>query len=108
MRPPKTFMLSGKVWNITLDDRLDDDDELGNCHGYRCSVSYSKLQDSQQLRDTILHECLHAICYENGLASDFKDTPALISEETVVRRLATSFLHLIRDNPKLVAFWTEK
>ena len=108
MRPPKTFTLSAKTWTIALDDRLDDDGEAGNHHGYKCAITYSPIIPEQQLRDVILHECFHALMYENGLAWELKDAPENVTEEMVVRRMATSCLALLRANPKLVDFLMEK
>jgi hypothetical protein len=103
-RPPKTFQLSAKTWTITQDDRLDDDGEVGNHHGYRCAITYSAQPDIQQLRDVILHECMHALMYETGLGFELKDAPEDVTEERVVRSLATATLALLRHNPKLVDF----
>lgn len=103
-RPPKTFQLSAKTWTITHDDRLDDDGEVGNHHGYRCAITYSDQPDIQQLRDVILHECMHALMYETGVGFELKDAPEDVTEERVVRAITTALLAMLRQNPKLVDF----
>jgi len=104
--PPKKFKLAGKVWTIQYDDRLDDDGELGNCVGYNCKIAYGidATKNHQQFRDTILHECMHAICYETGLAFELKEDDIKVDEEMIVRRMSTFTLALFRDNAKLAAF----
>ena len=103
-RPPKTFQLSAKTWTINHDDRLDDDGEVGNHHGYKCAISYSGANDIQQLRDVIWHEVMHALMYETGLGFELKDAPENVTEERVVRTLATASLALLRSNPRIVKF----
>ena len=99
-----------KTWTVAYDDRLDDDGELGNCLGWKCAITYGKDASSskQQFRDTILHEHLHAIFYETGLAYEMKDPDVKVDEEMIVRRVSTVLLHLMRSNPELVKFWMEK
>lgn len=53
-------------------------------------------------RDTLLHECLHALFAQTGQATDMQD-----DEEQFVRRLTPALLDLLRRNPRLVAYLTE-
>jgi hypothetical protein len=107
VKPPATFRLSAKTWTIKQDDRLDDDGEVGNHHGYRCAITYSEQPDAQQLRDIIWHEILHALMYETGLGFEMKDSPEDVTEERVVRAMATASLALLRDNPRIARFLLE-
>jgi len=55
-----------------------------------------------QIRDTVLHETLHAI---------WSDAPHILDSETeeqVVRALTPGLLSVMRENPKLVAYLLEK
>lgn len=57
-------------------------------------------QGPSQLRDTVLHEVLHACAAVAGGPIPQED------EERFVRPVATVLLGVLRDNPKLVAFLT--
>lgn len=65
---------------------------------HRIAVDPDQSLSSQ--RDTVLHECLHAIAesVHIGLTPD--------DEEALVRRLAPALLDLLRRNPKLTAWLT--
>lgn len=55
-------------------------------------------------RDTLMHEAMHAIFNMTGLDSIFSDVDA----EDYVSRLTPAILTLLRDNPGLVEYLTEK
>lgn len=54
------------------------------------------------LRDTVLHETLHAIADVTGLGHEW----GVEKEETIIRRLSPVLLDVIRRNPALVAYLT--
>lgn len=56
------------------------------------------------LRDTLLHEVLHAICDMTGIAKDL----GAEEEEKAVNRLGPALLDTLRRNPALVTFLTEQ
>ena len=58
---------------------------------------------ASQMRDTVLHEVLHA-CLSLIGADEFL-SPS--KEERLVRALSPALLQVLRDNPKLVRFLTD-
>jgi hypothetical protein len=107
---PKQLKIQGKTYKIDgPEEILDEADELGHTYAYKCLIRYghNATEEPQQLRDTILHEVLHALYYENGLANELKTTDDDL-EEQVVRRTATGMLQILRDNPQLIKFLLEK
>ena len=56
-----------------------------------------------QLRDTLLHEVLHAICDTTGLAHSWEQS----NEEDAIRRICPMLLDTLRSSPSLVAFLVE-
>lgn len=50
------------------------------------------------LRDAVLHECMHAILYQQGYSNEYE------AEELYVRPLATGIIALLQDNPELAAW----
>lgn len=52
-------------------------------------------------RETLLHECIHALIYEWNV--NLGELP----EEPLVESLGDAFLALIRDNPNLIKFLVE-
>jgi hypothetical protein len=55
------------------------------------------------LRDTVLHECLHAIFFSSGIYLIGQDDDI---EEKMCVQLTQWLLMLLRDNPKLVKYLT--
>jgi hypothetical protein len=52
------------------------------------------------LRETLLHEVLHAVLYNTGLSDRMSDK----AEEHLIRGLSPALFALLRDNPDLVAY----
>jgi hypothetical protein len=61
----------------------------------------------RHLRDTLLHEALHAVIAQTGLSESGAPLHG-DSEEQVVRALTPMLLHLLRENPKLIQFLVER
>jgi hypothetical protein len=60
-------------------------------------------QGASSFRDTLLHECLHAVTDTIGL----HDEIGADEDEKLVRRLTPAVLDFIRDNPKLIEYLVE-
>lgn len=71
--------------------------EFGTCDYSKSLIKINKDSDEEQMRDTILHECIHAIDQE--LDAGMK--------ERQVRLLATGLLHWLRANPAILAALVE-
>jgi hypothetical protein len=54
------------------------------------------------MRETLLHEVLHAILFNTGLSDRMTDK----AEEHLVRALSPALFALLRDNPNLVQYLT--
>lgn len=81
-------------------------DCLGATLGQYSLIILSPSQDYQSLRETFVHELLHAAVYDaDGGNETFLDTE---TEEKVCRLLAGRLVDLIRRNPRLVTYLTAK
>ena len=106
MRPPKSVKVIGKVYTITPSETLEADaGALGITHADKCAIYYIKSQDPQALRDTVLHEVLHAVFAEAGIAAELGEIDKEL-EEKVVRRAATVLLDTMRSSKGFVDFLT--
>ena len=54
------------------------------------------------MRETLLHEVLHAVLYNTGISDRMTDK----AEEHLVRALSPALFSLLRDNPDLVQYIT--
>lgn len=75
---------------------------------YRGSIALIQIRGDrpiQAIRDTLLHECLHAILFIDGICSALGLNHD--KEEKLVGLLTPRLLALLRDNPQLVAYLTE-
>ncbi len=69
----------------------------GKCESGKCLISVNPDHHSEQQKDALLHEALHALDHElySGL------------REKQVRRLATGLIHFMRSNPEVVRWLLE-
>lgn len=75
---------------------------LGHCDEAKLQILVDLEQAAGQLRDTLLHEALHAVFAQLGLDDELGQA----KEEMVIRRLSPALLALLRRNPQLVSFLT--
>lgn len=96
---PTAIRIGGLIWDIQyhIPERMGDN--LGLC---RCTEGVIEIRQDQsafELRDTVLHEVLHAMMHHQGRTGS---GPA--DEETHVRCTATGLMGVLQDNP-LFAKW---
>jgi hypothetical protein len=77
-------------------------DLVGYCDAEAGEILLSTGMSPSQTRDTLLHEILHAAFSLIGA------NLAHNTEERIVRSLAPAMLALLRENPALVAYLTER
>jgi hypothetical protein len=80
--------------------------DAGNCDADHERILIQEGMASGATRDTVLHELIHA-CFGQGWMIRLKNIDKDLEEE-LVEALAPRLLALLRDNPKLVAYLTEK
>lgn len=71
---------------------------LGECDHRALTILVDPVQADTQVRDTVLHEVLHACMSLIGASEDVSEQV----EERLVLRLAPVLLHLLRSNPRLL------
>lgn len=55
----------------------------------------------QKIKQTLVHELMHACNFVNGLTYRFDDKNNLPSEEDVIRELSMTFYQVMIDNPRI-------
>ena len=96
MRPAHIRIL-GKRYSITWQPKVSGDDGkplngLTDCDGLEIQMVDSLKLETEQ--DMLLHEVLHAVEGQMGLDV----------EDTVIERLATGLLAVIKDNPRFTSY----
>jgi hypothetical protein len=87
-----TVKIGNRNWGITYRRKLQGD-MLGWCIlAPKWEIQIKKKQGD--IADTILHEVLHAICYDQKLKLEDEE------EERIVLALATGLTRFFRDNPE--------
>lgn len=89
---PESLDVLGKRYAVQLVQRESGD--YGECFVDQCRIEVANYQCSDQQRDTLLHEALHAVDHEMHCSMS----------EPQIRRMATGLLALLRHNPALAAF----
>lgn len=98
-----------KVCNSTITTGtkpVNDPDNAGGLYLSENYLFYNLKQCKEQQRLSVLHELLHAIINYSGLYTIMNLNQQ--QEETIVRVLEPALYGLLRDNPQLVKFLTEK
>lgn len=100
-------------WEPQNGKRLHEDSDgywdLGTTAVYEQRLIIRTLQGEHQVRDTVLHEVIHAVISMTSQRDRFKpnDDHPKHPEEPVVSAVATALLQVLRSNPDLVAWLTE-
>jgi hypothetical protein len=71
------------------------EDKAGQCDLQAGIVSIVPNSSPFDLRDTVLHEIMHAILYQQGYCHPYE------LEESFVRPLSSGIMAVLQDNPKL-------
>ena len=71
---PKTIKIAGKPYTVS---KTSGTGLLGECKSTPLTITYEVNQADDQLRDTILHECLHAMDYAVRIGLKEKQVHAL-------------------------------
>lgn len=91
---------------FAINDKLNEDGPLGRTKHTEQVIEIRPAQGASSLRDTLLHEVLHAVCDVAGL--EYLMGIETSDEERLIRLLTPWVLGVIRDNPKLLAYLLEK
>jgi hypothetical protein len=86
---------------MDLLDTVRGDQMLGLCTPDRASIFLRPGRDDMVMRQTLLHESLHMMCYTANLGLPAEQ------EESVVEKLATLLLQVLRDNEEFVEWLCE-
>lgn len=102
---PTSIAVGPFVWPIRYEAetiktsaRMDGADKFGFTRPERTDIIVDPDRSEQGLRETILHEAIHAAVWTYGIDCDHND------EESVVAPLASAILDIIRRNPKVLEF----
>lgn len=106
MKPPRFVKVGPYRYRIEFTA-----EELENSSYAECDLKKEVIRVRMTLsegitRDTILHEIMHAVW--DAFSVMTKTDHLEDVEEHVIRHLSTGVLGVLRDNPRLVAYLTEK
>lgn len=104
MSPPSRVQVGHMCYDVVVDKQRADDAGVtyGQSDHSKCTIVLNPDQHAHQMRDTVLHEVLHAICDQLGVnkggAAALLDFDA---EERLVSSLSPILLDTLRRNPHL-------
>lgn len=109
MKPPAQVRIGSKVLPLKADSAAC---KAGGVTGQALIddfyVIYDDHRPGEVLKDSILHELVHVIWSETSLCLRFPDAGNESDGEHIIRDLTPRLLALLRDNPRLVQYLTEK
>jgi hypothetical protein len=101
---PEQVQIGSYVFDVKLDSGLSRSNLLGETHTSDQKILVHPMQHPMMLKETVLHELLHACFGVSSLTHSFSDD----DEERVVAILSPWVLMMMRDNPQLLAWLTER
>lgn len=101
-RLPRRVKFGGHVWTLTRVDLDPGLDIFGRTMKRPSVIEVDRDQGVEQERNTVVHELLHAIVSMAGDLGDDSD------EERIVSTLSPWLLTMLRENPSLVRYLTER
>jgi len=111
-KPPGVVRVMGQRFTVSQRTELTVEDVHGNqiegCIGV-CDVNSNTIGIVSTLgpereRETLLHECLHAISSKMGYTLERSDD----EDEALVKRMAPILLDFLRSNPRVIAYLVER
>jgi hypothetical protein len=111
VKPPDSIVICGHAYSVELVADRDaplsrhttSTDPVGHSDHERGRITVRATDElsADMVRDTMLHEVIHAVIELTYLNDDFRNRDAM---ERVTNGLATHLLDTLRRNPQLVAF----
>lgn len=117
VKPPKLIKLLGQripvdysnehIIRETDASKGEDQNLLGLWEGDESVIRIAKHQGEENMRETLLHEVLHAVNTQMGVKRMFNDCKAgggTCDHEFATEQIAIGIMAVLRDNPKFVAY----
>jgi len=95
---PSTLRILGQTWAVEPTAMDPDTRRVGHTSLSKLRMEIDDTMAPDQVRDTMLHEVIHACLFAIGAGS----------REKVIRPLAPVLLDALRSNPDLVSFLMEQ
>jgi hypothetical protein len=103
---PKSVRINGETFAIRYRRFTKKEEAVGQCLYDKSLIEVDPRQTHVNLRDTVLHEILHAVLAKQGhTGSCFSDNE---TEERYVSALATGLAGVFQDNPDLACWLIEQ
>ena len=93
---PKHVEIIGHKYSVVISTEMSED-ELGRCDYNNQKILISNHQASDTIRDTLLHEIIHAIHWLMGLGDNS-------TEEEFTARTTTGLRSVMLQNPEVVNY----
>tara|TARA_R100000329_G_C7584441_1_gene207153 strand:- start:358 stop:663 length:306 start_codon:yes stop_codon:yes gene_type:complete len=93
---PKHVEIIGHKYSVVISTEMSED-ELGRCDYNNQKILISKYQASDTMRDTFLHEIIHAVHWLMGLGDNS-------TEEEFTARTTTGLRSVMLQNPEVVNY----
>lgn len=109
MRPPKTLKVGPYHYRVKADRHLGTataHEQSGACGPDTQDLIYDPSNGPMTVRDTLLHEAMHAIAHQVGWQTDFIKIDTKL-EEYIIQAMAPRVVELLRDNPEFVVWLTD-
>lgn len=90
-----TLRILGKTYKVKFVDKVDEEDSLGLCKAAEQEILLRIDQPQDCLRDTLLHEIVHALDYQLHLGL----------KERQVHCIAMGIVAVLLDNPEFAQSW---
>lgn len=102
---PTTVDICGVPYTIRIVPEYLDSSNIGLTLFAKQEIQIFDGAKEDARKKTLLHEIVHAIIYEGGCYGDIAEVKA---DEGAVQGIANGFYSVLRNNPQLVTYLTER
>lgn len=97
---PKTLKIGGFIWEVKEDKNVSTEgNAFGSTHPISQKIFLEPGGTTQKQEETLIHEIMHAVWWQSGLSTRFKDNPKI--EEEVISALSMGIYQVLKDNDLL-------
>lgn len=100
MKIPKTLKIGGFMWKIHQNQHVSNEgNSFGSTHTRHQNIFIEPSETQQKKEHTLLHEVMHALWWQTGLSSRYKEDKKI--EEEVIDAISSGLYQVLKDNKML-------
>lgn len=97
---PKKLKIGAFEYLVTQNEEISNEgNSFGSMHTRKQKIFLDPNETQQKKEHTLIHEIMHAVWWQSGLCSRYKDTPKI--EEEIIDTISNGMYQVLKDNKLL-------